>query len=177
MAGATPGIHYPEAATYWRTVRVAKDNILVKILQKAGYKIEPSVTDSRTMVVYFAISDTSVKAVSEVSMLEQLENCAAYQHYWADNQVSCTVKFKKEEAKDIASALELYEDQLKGISFLPYFEHNYPQAPYIPCQPHEVEEYNKSIRDVDYTDYIMEAAGSNYCENDTCELKTETAAQ
>jgi adenosylcobalamin-dependent ribonucleoside-triphosphate reductase len=177
LAGATPGIHYPEATTYWRTVRVAKDNILVKILQKAGYRVEPSVTDSRTMVVYFAISDRSVKAVNEVSMLEQLENCAAYQHYWADNQVSCTVKFKKHEAKDIASALELYEDQLKGISFLPYFEHNYPQAPYIPCAPQEVDEYNNSIKEVDYTDYIMEAAGSNYCENDTCELKTETAAQ
>jgi len=177
LAGATPGIHYPEATTYWRTVRVAKDNILVKILQKAGYRVEPSVTDSRTMVVYFAISDRSVKAVNEVSMLEQLENCAAYQHYWADNQVSCTVKFKKHEAKDIASALELYEDQLKGISFLPYFEHNYPQAPYIPCAPQEVDEYNSSIKEVDYTDYIMEAAGSNYCENDTCELKTETAAQ
>lgn len=176
LAGATPGIHYPEASTYWRTVRVAKESILISILEKAGYRIEPSLTDSRTMVVYFAVSDPSVKSVNEVSMLEQLENCAAYQHYWADNQVSCTVKFNKQEASNIASALELYEDQLKGISFLPYSEHNYPQAPYIPCQPQEVEEYNKHIKDVDYTDYIMEAAGSNYCENDTCELKTETAA-
>ena len=44
LAGATPGIHYPEAGTYWRTVRVAKDSVLVKILSDAGYRIEPSIT-------------------------------------------------------------------------------------------------------------------------------------
>ena len=45
VAGATPGIHHPEASTYWRRVRLAKDSVLVKILSDAGYHIEPAISD------------------------------------------------------------------------------------------------------------------------------------
>lgn len=171
LAGATPGIHYPEAGTYWRTVRVAKDSILVKILSDAGYRIEPSITDKdRTVVVYFGVTDERVQAVDEVGIWQQMANATDYQRYWADNQVSCTIKFKQNEAKEIGKVLEVYEDQTKGISFLPYTGHNYPQAPYIPCTKEEVDEYNNGIRDADYSEFINEALGSKFCDGDSCEL-------
>lgn len=171
LAGATPGIHYPEAGTYWRTVRVAKDSVLVKILSDAGYRIEPSITDKdRTVVVYFGVTDERVKAVDEAGIWQQMANATDYQRYWADNQVSCTIKFKQNEAKEISKVLEVYEDQTKGISFLPHTGHNYPQAPYIPCTKEEVDEYNKGIRDADYSEFINEALGSKFCDGDNCEL-------
>jgi len=171
LAGATPGIHYPEAGTYWRTVRVAKDSVLVKILSDAGYRIEPSITDKdRTVVVYFGVTDERVKAVDEAGIWQQMANATDYQRYWADNQVSCTIKFKQNEAKEISKVLEVYEDQTKGISFLPHTGHNYPQAPYIPCTKEEVDEYNKGIRDADYSEFINEALGSKFCDGDSCEL-------
>jgi intein/homing endonuclease len=171
VVGATPGIHYPEASTYWRTVRVAKDSVLVKILREAGYRIEPAISDKeRTVVVYFAISDPSVRPVGEVSMWEQMHNTADYQRYWADNQVSCTIKFKPHEAPDIPRGLEAYEDQLKGISFLPYEDHGFPQAPYIPCSPETVAEYNSGLGTTDYTEYINEAVGAHFCDSDKCML-------
>ena len=37
------------------------------------------------------------KGKRSVSMWEQLEMAAQYQHYWADNSVSITVTFKPEE--------------------------------------------------------------------------------
>lgn len=171
VVGATPGIHHPEAATYWRTVRVAKDSVLIPILQNAGYRIEPAISDrDRTVVVYFAINDPRVRPVGAVTIWEQMQNASDYQRYWADNQVSCTVKFKPNEAGDIARVLEAYEDQLKGISFLPHEDHGYPQAPYIPCDAKEVEEYNANITEADYSDYLYEAVGSMYCDNDKCEV-------
>jgi len=171
LAGATPGIHYPEAGTYWRTVRVAKDSVLVKILSDAGYRIEPSITDKdRTVVVYFGVTDERVQAVDEAGIWQQMANATDYQRYWADNQVSCTIKFKQNEAKEISKVLEVYEDQTKGISFLPHTGHNYPQAPYIPCTKEEVDEYNKGIRDADYSEFINEALGSKFCDGDSCEL-------
>ena len=171
LAGATPGIHYPEAGTYWRTVRVAKDSVLVKILSDAGYRIEPSITDKdRTVVVYFGVTDERVQAVDEAGIWQQMANATDYQRYWADNQVSCTIKFKQNEAKEISKVLEVYEDQTKGISFLPHTGHNYPQAPYIPCTKEEVDEYNKGIRDADYSEFINEALGSKFCDGDNCEL-------
>lgn len=171
VAGVHPGIHHPEASTYWRRVRIAKDSVLVPILSRAGYHIEPSVSDpDRTVVVKFAITDEKVRPVEKVSIWEQMQNVIDYQRYWADNQVSCTVKFQKHEVEDICRVLETYEDQLKGISFLPHSGHGYAQAPYEPCVVQDVIEYNSNIRETDYNDYITEALGSHFCDNDSCAI-------
>ncbi len=173
VAGATPGIHHPEAATYWRRVRIAKDSILIKILGDAGYHIESAISDpERTMVVKFAVSDDRVRPVEDVTIWEQMANATDYQRYWADNQVSCTVKFKFSERSEICRVLETYEDQLKGISFLPHMGHGYAQAPYEPCTPQEVADYNAKIKPADYKSYILEAVGSSYCDNDSCAMPT-----
>lgn len=176
VAGATPGIHYPESRSYWRRVNVAKSSVLVDILRDAGYHVEPRIGDPRTMVVKFGVTD-DVRPVSEVSVWEQVKNVVDYQRYWADNQVSCTVKFKPEESGDICRTLESFEDELKGISFLPLENHGYVQAPYEPCTAEEVLEYNARIRDTDYTRYIEEAVGSNYCDNDKCVLPAPPPSQ
>ncbi len=171
LAGVHPGIHHPEARAYWRRVRIAKDSVLVKILSGAGFHIEPSFADpDRTLIVKFAIDDSRVRPVEEVSIWEQMQNVVDYQRYWADNQVSCTIKFKESEKEDIARVLSAYEDQLKGISFLPHVGHGYHQAPYEPCTSEEVREYNSKIKDTDYADYIYEAVGSVYCDNDKCSI-------
>lgn len=172
VVGATPGIHHPEAMTYWRRVRIARDSILVKILADAGYHIEPVLSDpERTVVVKFAVDDRRVRPVQDVSIWEQTANAVDYQWYWADNQVSCTIKFKASERDDINRVLETYEDKLKGISFLPMEDHGYAQAPYEPCTPAEVAEYNSKIKPADYSAYIMEAAGSYFCDGEQCVLQ------
>jgi ribonucleoside-triphosphate reductase (thioredoxin) len=150
-------------------VRVAKDSILVEILRDAGFHIEPAVSDAeRTVVVKFAVSDERVRPVNEVSIWEQMQNAVDYQRYWADNQVSCTVKFQRHETQEIARVLEAYEDQLKGISFLPLEDHGYAQAPYEPCTAAEAAEYNANIKPTNYGSYITEAVGSKFCDGDQC---------
>jgi hypothetical protein len=171
LVGATPGIHYPEASTYWRRVRISKDSILVKILKDAGYNIEPAISDpDRTVVAKFAISEPNLTPVGQTSIWQQMTDVADYHKYWADNQVSATVKFKSSEMQDIIKVLEAFEDQIKGVSFLPLSEHGYAQAPYEPCTPEEVVAYNANLKNADYRDYIYEAIGSKGCDGDTCEL-------
>jgi hypothetical protein len=172
LVGAPPGIHHPEARHYWRRMRVAKDSPLVPILIEAGYHIEPVLSDpDRTVVVKFAISDPRVRPVADTTIWEQMANASDYQLFWADNQVSCTVKFKNSERDQIALVLEAYEDKLKGISFLPATDHGYVQAPYEPCTEQEVIEYNKKVKPVDYSKYLVDAVGSVYCDNDSCEVR------
>jgi len=56
LAGATPGMHYPESRFYLRRVRVGKDNEVVPRLIAAGYAVEPAVEDpSRKVVVTFPV--------------------------------------------------------------------------------------------------------------------------
>jgi ribonucleoside-triphosphate reductase len=80
-----------------------------------------------------------MKGKKEISMWEQLEIAAQYQHYWADNSVSVTVTFKPDEAPQIKDALEMYETRLKAVSFLKYEETGYEQAPYEPITKEQYE--------------------------------------
>lgn len=171
LSGCTPGIHYPEARHYWRRVRINKDSPLVKIYRDAGYHVEPALSDPvNTAIIKFAVSDARVKPTNEVSMYEQIINTVDYQTYWADNQVSVTIKFQPDEAKDIAASLEAFEDRLKSISFLPYFGHGYAQAPNEPCSEQEVIEYNSKLGKLDFSSYFGKEEGSKYCDNDSCSI-------
>lgn len=122
VAGATPGMHYPEHRFCRRRMRLAKHSDLVDPLLKAGYKIEPCIGDEdNTSVVEFPIDfGPGVRSLDEVSMWEQLSLAAFLQKYWSDNQVSCTVTFDPEnEGPHLKNALDYFQYQLKGISFLP----------------------------------------------------------
>ena len=134
LAGATPGIHFPESRHYIRRMRLGVGSTLVKPLEKAGYKIEPAFgSEDTTLVVEIPVDvGEGVRTVSEVSMWEQLSLAALAQRYWADNQVSCTVTFDpKTEGHQLTHALDIFQYQLKGVSFLPKLEMGaYPQMPY-----------------------------------------------
>lgn len=133
LAGATSGMHYPEAEYYIRRIRLGTDSPLVGQLQKAGYHVEPDVVSRNTMVAEIPLcvslqengsSSKRVRTVAEVSMWEQLSLAAFLQKYWADNQVSCTVTFDPTEARYICSALQYFQYHLKSISFLPLTDHS-----------------------------------------------------
>ena len=177
LAGATPGMHYPEAEFYIRRVRLSANSPLVTELKNKGYFTEPSVTDPDTMIVEFPIhAGYGVRTIEEVTMWEQLALAAFLQKYWADNQVSCTVTFTPEEGKHIANALNFYQYQLKGISFLPKCTGSYPQMPYEKITP-EWYSFKTSQIKKDYTlrNVPLEAADQErelFCDGTTCGVST-----
>lgn len=175
LPGVSPGIHYPHAEYYFRTIRIAKDSSLVKALIKAGYRVEDAVTDKNTSVAYFPVHEENfARAKDDVSMWEQLENAAAMQKYWADNQVSITVTFKAREAADIKSALELYETRLKGVSFLPLVEHGYQQAPYQTITADEYTAAVKKLKPINFSATQHELTDA-YCDGDSCIIPAKAA--
>jgi ribonucleoside-triphosphate reductase (thioredoxin) len=141
LVGVTPGIHYPLSEYYIRNVRFQEGSPMLEKLKEAGYAMEKDKYSPNTIVVSFPVKEEYFdRSAQDVCMWEQLENAAQIQEYWADNQVSVTITFTKEEAKDIGKALELYETRLKGVSFLPKSDHGYEQAPYIPITKEKYEE-------------------------------------
>ena len=134
LAGATPGLHYPESRFYLRRMRMAKSLPMLQRLKEAGYKIEPAVGSEESTVVVEVPVDAGegLRSVAQVSMWEQLCLAAFMQRHWADNQVSATVTFDpKTEGPQIAHALQYFQYQLKGVSFLPRHELGaFPQMPY-----------------------------------------------
>jgi hypothetical protein len=177
LAGSTPGVHYPESRFYIRRVRLAKNSPLKKPLKKAGFKIEDAFGDPSSVVVEFPVDvGEGIRTVSEVSMWEQLSLAAFMQKHWADNQVSCTITFDPDkEGKDIANALNYFQYQLKGISFLPKINGgSYPQMPYEEITEEAYHAMIKKLKDIDFSSVTEnEAVVDKFCNNDVCEIGFE----
>lgn len=171
LPGVTPGIHYPHAEYYLRAIRIDRTSPLVHPLRKAGYHVEDSAYGDNTLVVYFPVRAPHFeRAKQDVSIWEQVENAAQMQYYWADNQVSVTVTFKSEEARDIPRILELYETRLKSLSFLPLQDHQYAQAPYQEINADMYRHAVSRLHPIEFYDLSTTEAQDLFCDGDKCEV-------
>jgi hypothetical protein len=150
-------------------------------LKDAGYHIEPDVynNDNKTMVVEIPVSlGKNVRTIKDVSMWEQLSIASFMQKYWSDNQVSCTITFNPEtEGQQISHALNYFQYQLKGISFLPNLDSKkstYPQMPYEEITEEKYEEICKMISIINIRDKskgeVIDPSASLFCDGDTCQV-------
>ena len=106
-------------------------------------------------------------------MWEQLSLAAFMQRHWSDNQVSCTVSFNpKTEGEQIKYALNYFQYQLKGISFLPKLEEGaYKQMPYEKIDEKKYNEMVKNIKKINFSKVKGEEAEvDKFCNNDVCEI-------
>ena len=178
LGGATPGVHFPHSRFYIRRVRISNKSDLLKNLIENGYHVEPDVMQpDSTMVVSFPIDQgEGIKTLNQTNLWEQLSLAAFMQKYWADNQVSCTVSFRKEaEGNQIKSALDIFQYKLKGISFLPTFESStaYAQMPYEEIDENKYNELMinlKSNRNFVNRKNSVDGIGSNFCDSDKCDI-------
>ena len=175
LAGATPGLHYPESRFYIRRIRLSKHSELLEPLKKAGYNLEPAFgSEDTTMVVEVTVDvGEGIRTASEVSIWEQFSLAAFLQRHWADNQVSCTVTFNPEtEADQIAPALNYYQYHLKGISLLP--RHDYGAYKQMPYEAIDEDKYNKELSKLGKLSFGVikneEADVDKFCNNDSCEI-------
>ncbi len=169
LPGVTPGIHYAHSEFYHRTIRIDKTSPLVEPLRRAGYRLEESVYGDNTWVVYFPVHERYfLRSKKDVSVWEQVENVAQMQYYWADNQVSATITFNAEEAKEIPQILELYETRLKSISFLPIRDHSYAQAPYQEITKEVYERSKSKLGPLNFENVNTDEVQDMYCDGDKC---------
>jgi len=179
LAGATPGLHYPESRFYIRRMRLSKHSELIEPMQKAGYHIEPAYgSEDTTMVVEVPVDvGEGIRTVGELSIWEQFSLAAFMQRHWADNQVSCTVTFDPtSEANQIAPALNYYQYHLKGISLLPRHDYGaYQQMPYEAITKEVYEEKVAGLSRLSFgTIKNEEAEVDKFCNNDSCEVPSFT---
>jgi ribonucleotide reductase alpha subunit len=178
LSGATPGVHWgPGGKHYLRAIRFGNQDPMMHLFRAAGYKIEDDLVSANTSVVYFPVASGQKRAEKQVTLFEKIGLAATTQKYWSDNGVSVTLSFDKEtEKQHIASVLNMYEGQLKAVSFLPMGNTVYPQQPYTEITEDEYNSYIGSIKKIDWSaiyDGIenLEAQGEAYCTTDACELK------
>jgi len=175
LAGATPGLHYPESRFYIRRMRLSKHSELLEPLKKYNYKVEPAFgSEDTTMVVEVPVDvGEGIRTVGDLSIWEQFSLAAFMQRHWADNQVSCTVTFDpKTEGGQIPQVLNYFQYHLKGISLLP--RHDYGAYKQMPYESIDEETYNKEVSKLGKLTFGSikneEADVDKFCNNDSCEI-------
>ena len=141
LVDAASGIHARHNPYYIRTVRGDKKDPLTKMMMDCGFPVEDDQTNpSHTSVFSFPMKvDDSAVFRTDLSAIEQLELWLVYQKYWCEHKPSITVSVKESEWLEVGAWVYKHFDYMSGVSFLPFSEHTYKQAPYQDIQKDEYE--------------------------------------
>ena len=154
LVDAASGIHARHNPYYIRTVRGDKKDPLTKMMRDAGFPVEDDNTNpSHTSVFSFPIKvDENAVFRTDISAIKQLELWKVYQEHWCEHKPSITVSVKENEWLEVGAWVYENFDSMSGVSFLPFSEHTYKQAPYQDCKKEEYEILlDKMPKDVEWS--------------------------
>ena len=180
LVDSASGIHARHSPYYIRTVRGDNKDPLTQFMTDQGIPSEPCVMkpDQTTVFSFPVKSPTKAVVTEDMTAIEQLETWLMYQRHWCEHKPSVTINVRKDEWFEVGAFVYKYFDEMSGVSFLPYNEHTYQQAPY-----QEVEEVKykdllslmpSSIAWSELSNYEKEdntvAMQTMACTGDVCEI-------
>tara|TARA_B100000424_G_scaffold225138_1_gene185227 strand:+ start:3038 stop:4954 length:1917 start_codon:yes stop_codon:yes gene_type:complete len=154
LVDAASGIHARHNPYYIRTVRGDKKDPLTKMMTDAGFPVEDDVMNpSHTAVFSFPMRvDEGAVFRTDMTAIQQLELWLIYQKHWCEHKPSVTISVKEHEWLDVGAWVYENFDWMSGVSFLPFSEHTYKQAPYQDIKKEEYEVLlNKMPKEVDWS--------------------------
>lgn len=172
LPGVTPGIHPAFAQYYVRRVRFGSADPLVDACRKRGYKVQWDIgldgreDHTRYVVDFPCMSPEGSVLATSMTAVEQLEWVKKMQTVWADNAVSVTVYYRKEELASMKEWLEKnYDNGVKSVSFLLHSDHNFPLPPYEACSK---EDYERMLAGIDFTIPLQQKSFDGELDLDNC---------
>jgi ribonucleoside-triphosphate reductase len=176
LVDSASGIHPRYAEQYIRRVRADSRDPLCAVLEAAGVPVEADVTSPTTKVFSFPIkSPKNAVVATDMGAMEQLDLWEMYQDYWCEHKPSMTCYYRDDEFLEVGQWLYNKFDKVSGISFLPYSEHTYQQAPYEPVDLETYQQLAKGFpKEIDWnideaTD-MTEGAQQLACVSGVCEV-------
>jgi len=172
LPGVTPGIHPAFAQHYVRRVRFGSSDPLVDVCRKRGHKVQWDVgldgreDHTRFVVDFPCMSPENSVLAKNMSAVDQLEWVKKMQTIWADNAVSVTVYYRKEELETIKNWLDRnYTKNIKSVSFLLHADHNFILPPYEEITE---DEYKKMSSKIDSSIPLVQKSFDGDIEIDDC---------
>lgn len=141
LVDSASGIHARHNPHYIRTVRGDNKDPITQFLISEGIPNEPDVGKPHSTTVFSFPMAAPRGAVTRtiMSAIEQLELWLTYQRYWCEHKPSVTVSVKENEWMEVGDWVYKHFDEVSGISFLPFDDHVYKQAPYQDCTEDEYD--------------------------------------
>jgi ribonucleoside-diphosphate reductase alpha chain len=150
LVDSASGIHARHSEFYIRTVRGDNKDPITMFLKEMGIPNEPQIngTEESKDVSVFSFPITAPrKSVfrNDMSAIEQLEIWKVYAEHWCEHKPSVTISVKEEEWLPVGSWCWENFDYLSGVSFLPYTDHSFLQAPYQEITKEKYMEARKAM--------------------------------
>jgi ribonucleoside-triphosphate reductase (thioredoxin) len=147
LTDAASGIHARHNPYYIRTVRGDNKDPLTQFLIAEGIPAEPDVMkpDSTTVFSFPMKSPKGAVTRTQMTAIEQLELWLTYQRHYCEHKPSVTISVKENEWMDVGAWVYKHFDEVSGISFLPFSEHTYQQAPYQDIDAEQYTEFKKKM--------------------------------
>ena len=180
LVDSASGIHARHSPYYIRTVRGDNKDPLTQFMKDQGVPNAPEVfkPDQTTVFSFPMKAPTGAVCTADMSAIEQLEMWLAYQRSWCEHKPSVTINVKKDEWFEVGAFVYKFFDEMSGVSFLPFNEHTYQQAPYQECGRSDYKTLKSLMpKTIDWSklsEYESEdnTAGSQTlaCSGDSCEI-------
>ena len=180
LVDAASGIHARHNNYYIRTVRADNKDPLCSFMKDKGFYNEPDVMkpDNVTVFSFPTKSPAGCVTRSDMTAIEQLELWLIYQRHWCEHKPSVTISVKEHEWMEVGAWVWKHLEEISGISFLPFSDHVYKQAPYQDIDEEtyirELEKLPQSVNWEELANYEKEdnTSGSQTyaCSGDSCEV-------
>lgn len=151
LVDSASGIHPRHSNYYIRTVRADVKDPLALFLQESGVPVEEDITNKSNLVFSFPVKapEGSITRTNRTA-LEQLEHYLTFKRYWCEHNPSITVYVKEHEWLEVGAWVYKHLDDLGGVSFLPFNDHVYKQAPYQDITGEEYEKLADAFPKIDW---------------------------
>lgn len=183
LLNCASGLHARWAPYYVRNVRVATHSPLFKVLRDAGVPMDPengqTPENANTWVIHFPVKAPEGSVTrNQRSAVDQCEFWLQNKLYWTEHNPSCTITYKPDEVLDLMKWTWEHRDQIGGLSFLPSFDAQYAQMPYVEIAKEEYERLVAAFPPIDFSkvwryeeEDLTSAAQELACASGACEIE------
>ena len=145
LVDSASGIHARHNPYYIRTVRGDKKDPLTEFLKASGIpseddKMKP---DHTTVFSFPMMAPKGSVCRTDMTAIQQLEMWKIYAKHWCEHKPSVTISVKEDEWVPVGAWCWENFEYLSGVSFLPFADHTYTQAPY---QDIDEKTYKKLVK-------------------------------
>ena len=186
LLNCASGLHSRWAPYYVRNVRVAAHSPLFKVLKDAGAPMDPengqTTENANTWVVHFPVkSPEGAITRNQRSAVEQCEFWLQNKLHWTEHNPSCTITYRPHEVLDLMKWVWEHREVIGGLSFLPAFDAQYAQMPYVEVTKEEYEKRAADFPNIDFAklyyyeeEDLTTAAQELACVGGACEVDFST---
>ncbi|MDP8908242.1 MAG: hypothetical protein M3N47_03825, partial [Chloroflexota bacterium] len=182
LVDCSSGLHARWAPYYVRNVRVSASSPIAKVLKDAGAPMNPENGDDpdnpRTWVVSFPVKAPEGSVTrNDRSAIAQCEFWLQNKIHWTEHNPSVTITYRPDETIDLMKWVWDHRDKIGGMAFLPAFDAQYAQLPYIECSKEEYERRVAEFPQIDWSkifryerEDLTNAAQELACSAGVCEI-------